>query len=403
MSTLIVGASVAGLSTAQALRQGGYVDPITVLGAELHHPYDKPTLSKESLNPNGAASELMTADQITELDIDIRLGCRAVGLDVSSRIVRTADGSVYPYANLVIATGADARTLPNPCSLKGIHTIRTLDDALALRSDLQTAASAVVIGAGFIGAEFASAARAYSVDVTIVEALEVPMSRLLGTEIGATLASLHTANGVKLLTGTGFADFRAASTDPTRVGAVGISDGTVLPADLVVVGIGASPTTGWLAGSGLPVDNGVRCAGDLSVPGFPGIYAAGDVAHWEHGFYGREMRIEHWTNAVEHGRTVAAAILGNQVPAPQVPYVWSDQYGKRIQIVGRPVDGVLADVRGSIDASMTARYVDESGTIVGAVVVDDPRGYVQLRRAILQRSTLPPALAPLPRKILHSG
>jgi 3-phenylpropionate/trans-cinnamate dioxygenase ferredoxin reductase subunit len=115
------------------------------------------------------------------------------------------------------------------------------------------------------------------------------------------------------------------------------------------------------------------------------------------------MRIEHWTNAVEHGRTVAAAILGNQVPAPQVPYVWSDQYGKRIQIVGRPVDGVLADVRGSIDASMTARYVDESGTIVGAVVVDDPRGYVQLRRAILQRSTLPPALAPLPRKILHSG
>jgi NADPH-dependent 2,4-dienoyl-CoA reductase/sulfur reductase-like enzyme len=172
MSTLIVGASVAGLSTAQALRQGGYVDPITVLGAELHHPYDKPTLSKESLNPNGAASELMTPDQITELDIDIRLGCRAVGLDVSSRIVRTADGSVYPYANLVIATGADARTLPNPCSLKGIHTIRTLDDALALRSDLQTAASAVVIGAGFIGAEFASAARAYSVDVTIVEALE---------------------------------------------------------------------------------------------------------------------------------------------------------------------------------------------------------------------------------------
>lgn len=403
MSTLIVGASVAGLSTAQALRQGGYVDPITVLGAELHHPYDKPALSKEALNPNGAASELMTTDQITELDIDIRLGCRAVCLDVPRRIVRAADGSAHPYVNLVIATGADARTLPNPDSLKRIHTIRTLDDALALRSDLQTAASAVVIGAGFIGAEFASAARAYSVDVTIVEALEVPMSRLLGTEIGATLASLHTANGVKLLNGTGFADFRATSNDPTRVGAVGLSDGTVLPADLVVVGIGASPTTGWLAGSGLPVDDGVRCAGDLSVPGFPGIYAAGDVAHWEHGFYGREMRIEHWTNAVEHGRTVAAAILDNPVPPPQVPYVWSDQYGKRIQIVGRPVDGVLADVRGSIDASMTARYVDESGTIVGAVVVDDPRGYVQLRRAILQRSILQLAPVPLPRKMLHSG
>jgi 3-phenylpropionate/trans-cinnamate dioxygenase ferredoxin reductase subunit len=115
------------------------------------------------------------------------------------------------------------------------------------------------------------------------------------------------------------------------------------------------------------------------------------------------MRIEHWTNAVEHGGTVAAAILGDPVPAPQVPYVWSDQYGKRLQIVGRPVDGVLADIRGSIDTSMTARYVDESGTIVGAVVVDDPRGYVQLRRAILQRSTLPPAPAPIPRKTLHSG
>jgi NADPH-dependent 2,4-dienoyl-CoA reductase/sulfur reductase-like enzyme len=364
----------------------GYAGAITLVGEELHHPYDKPPLSKEMLL-TGDGSEpvvLLTTDELEALNVELHLGLRANRLDPANRIVETTDGRQWSYTELVIATGVHPRRLPGTPDLGGIQTIRTADDAVALRGALERKARVVVIGAGFIGAEFASAARSCGCDVAMIEAQDVPMSHILGEEVGALLARLHPANGVELHTGVQFDHFEGTE----QVTGVALSDGRVLAADLVVVGIGAEPATGWLEGSGLPIDNGIDCDEQLRVIGFPGIYAAGDVARWPHPLYGFPVRIEHWTNANEHGAMVAAAIMAEPAPRTQVPYVWSDQYGHRIQMVGRPSVGDLASLHGQLDDHLVAVYADSESRVVGAVVVDDPRMLMKFRKAIANRSTM---------------
>jgi len=385
VSILIVGASVAGIRTAQALRQRGYPGLITLLGDELHHPYDKPPLSKDMLAASGGRPvALLTEDELAALGVDLKLGVRATRLDPSARFVEGADGRRYGYDHLVLATGVVPRLLPGmevPGAVpRGVHTIRTADDALALRAALADSPDVVVVGAGFIGAEFASAARAYGCSVAVVEMQDVPMAHLLGVEVGGLLAQLHAAHGAALHTSVGFDHFEGDG----QVRGIALTDGRILSAGLVVVGVGAVPATDWLAMSGLPIDNGVECDETLRVVGFPDIHAAGDVARWPHPLYGL-IRIEHWTNAQEHAVIVAADILGDPRPAPQVPYVWSDQYGHRIQMLGRPSLGSLSALQGTAEDRLVATYADESGVLVGAVVVDDPRTTMKLRKAMAKR------------------
>ncbi|PWV80033.1 Reductase C-terminal [Prauserella marina] len=378
---VIVGASVAGVRTAQALRMRGFEGTITLIGEEPHHPYDKPPLSKQQLAADAPAAPppLLSEDELAHARVELRLGVRATGLDPASQVLRTSAGD-HAYDHLVIATGVSPRTLPGS-ERAGVHTVRTADDASFLRSRLAALPRVVVIGAGFIGAEFAAAANARGCQVTVVEARETPMSHLLGDRVGARLAELHTRHGVTVRTGVRFAGF----TGDTSVEGVALADGEVLPADLVVVGIGASPATGWLAGSGLPVGDGVECGEDLRVIGHPSVFAAGDVARWPHPHYAEPVRIEHWTNANEHGAMVAAAITGTPAPRAQAPYVWSDQYGHRVQIAGLPARGTLARLAGDGPDDLVAVYADEVGKVVGGVVVDDARAFMRLRKAVAKR------------------
>jgi NADPH-dependent 2,4-dienoyl-CoA reductase/sulfur reductase-like enzyme len=367
----------------------GYDGSITLVGEELHHPYDKPPLSKEMLLDDAAGGQpilLLTTEELAALDVDLHLGLRATSLDPVTRVVSTSDGRRFDYTELVIATGVRPRTLPGVDVPRGVHTIRTADDSMALRTALVDRPSVVVIGAGFIGAEFASAARGYGCTVSIIEMQDVPMSHILGAEVGSKLAALHAANGAQLHTGVRFDHFETA--DEGRVSGVALADGRVLAADLVVVGIGAEPATSWLATSGLPIADGIECDEQLRVVGFPDIHAAGDIARWPHPLYGIPLRIEHWTNANEHGAIVAADIMALPMPAPQVPYVWSDQYGHRIQMAGRPSLGTLAALHGDVDDHLVALYADDNAVVIGGVVLDDPRALMKVRKAINKRQPL---------------
>lgn len=381
MSTLIIGASVAGSRTALALRQKGYTSPITILSEESHWPYDKPPLSKALLAAGAepVVPRLLTQQAATDASVDIRLNTRAVSLDVPSRTIRTQDGEALSFDTLVIATGVQPRKLPVPEGMAGVYTLRNLEDAVALRAELDRDPKVAVVGAGFIGAEFAAAARTRGLDVSIIETQDVPMGHIFGAEVGAALSSLHALNGTTVYTGAAVSHFAGED----RVQGVVLADGRTIDADLVVVGIGAVPATGWLADSGLPVSNGIECAANLQVAGHPGIYAAGDVALRAHPLTGVQTRIEHWTNAGEHGETVAAAVTGTPLPTQQVPYVWSDQYGVRIQILGRPSAGILSATSGAVSQGQySAVYTNMDGEIAGAVAVNDSKIITTYRKAM---------------------
>lgn len=381
---MIVGSSVAGVSTARHLRAAGFDEPITMIGEERHKPYDKPPLTKAMLaaDGDGSPTSLVSDEDLARFSIDLRLGTRATALDPVRRLVTLDAGPEIGYEHLVIATGVTPRRLPGMDGLAGVHTIRTADDAFDLRSELVRAPSVVVIGAGFIGAEFAAAAHLHGCQVSVVEAQNTPMANIVGDEVGSLLSNLHAAHGVHLITGAAVSRFEGQD----RVTAVVLEDGRTIPADLVVVGIGATPATDWLATSGLPIANGVECDDQLRVIGFPGIYAAGDVACRPHPHYDGSVRIEHWTSATEHGEVVAASVMQQPIRPPAIPYVWSDQYGHRIQIIGRPSAGTLATLSGDACNRLAAFYGDASGVLVGAVVVDDPRLMLRSRKAIASRA-----------------
>jgi NADPH-dependent 2,4-dienoyl-CoA reductase/sulfur reductase-like enzyme len=393
MTVVIVGASLAGLSVARALRRRGYAEKITLIGAEPHRPYDRPPLSKDFLSEHDDATPtwLASAETLSGLDIDVRLGVAATALSPPNNQVRLDTGEILRYGHVVIATGSRARRLPSAHQPAGFHALRTLDDAVALRAEFEQRPRVAVLGGGFIGAEIAGAARRRGLDVAMIERLAYPMAGALGPEMGALLAQLHSDHGVRLHLGTTVDAIQGA----TRVESLRLTDGSVVPADLVVEGLGAEPVVDWLDGSGLDTTNGVICDGDLRAKGHRNIYAAGDVACWPQDPDAVAGRIEHWTNAVEHSQLVAASITGARPPEASVPYVWSDQYGRRIQIVGRPGAAERVTVRRDDDQGRHLAVYESGGRVVAMISIDAPASMARGRRAIAAHASASELLAEL--------
>ncbi|HVM26414.1 MAG TPA: FAD-dependent oxidoreductase [Mycobacteriales bacterium] len=374
---VVVGASLAGLRAAEAARRAGD-RRVVLVGAEEHLPYDRPPLSKAFLGAAGDPPSFRTAAELADLGIELRLGTPATGVDLAAREL-LAGGERLPYAALVVATGAHARHLPGE-RLAGVHALRTLDDATQVRTALEAGARTVVVGAGFIGSEVASAARERSLPVTVVEAASAPFERAVGAVAAERCTRLHAAAGTDLRCGHGVARLEGEG----RVSAVVLTDGTRLPAELVVVGIGAEPTTGWLEASGLDLGDGVVCGSDLRTSD-PHVWAAGDVASVDHPTHGR-VRLEHWTSAAEQGAlagaNAVAALRGEPVRQyTGVPYFWSDLYGRRLQMVGLPAGD--AEVLGEADGPWLVLY-RRGDRLAGALGLDLP-GRIMKFRALLSR------------------
>ncbi|RUP03883.1 MAG: FAD-dependent oxidoreductase [Mycobacterium sp.] len=358
---VIVGGGLAAARTAEQLRRAEYAGPVTIVSDEVHLPYDRPPLSKEVLRSEIDDTALKPREWYDEKDITLRLGQAATGVDTAAQTVTLADGTSLGYDELVIATGLVPRRIPSLPDLEGIRVLRSFDECMALRSHASSAKKAVVIGAGFIGCEVAASLRGLGVDVVLVEPQPTPLASVLGEQIGALVTRLHRDEGVDVRTGVGVAEVRGDG----HVQTVVLTDGTELPADLVVVGIGSHPATSWLEGSGIEVDNGVVCdeAGRTSAPH---VWALGDVASWRDAT-GHQVRVEHWSNVADQTRVVVPALLGREVPsAVVVPYFWSDQYDVKIQCLGEPeADDTVHIVED--DGRKFLAYYERDGALVGVV------------------------------------
>ncbi|MFJ8666519.1 NAD(P)/FAD-dependent oxidoreductase [Streptomyces sp. NPDC093600] len=380
----VVGASLAGLYAARELRAQGFDGRLVIVGEERHRPYDRPPLSKDFLA--GRTDEdrlaLCDAEEETELAAEWLLGTRASGLDAHGRTLLLENGRTVVTDGVVIATGARARPLPGASGLAGVHTLRTLDDARALRAALSGGGRrVVVIGGGFIGAETASTCAGLGHDVTVVEAAPLPLVPQLGPEMAAVCAALHRRGGTELLTGAGVARLHAHG-GASAVTAVELTDGRVLPADVVVVGIGAVPNTDWLAGSTLLVNDGVLCD-DGCATALPRVVAVGDVAR----VGGR--RAEHWTSATEQPAVAVRNLLaGRTVDSTRpLPYFWSDQYGARIQFAGRRREGdTVRVVEGSTDEGSFLCLYERDGRTTAVLAVDRPRPFLRVRRDLAREA-----------------
>ena len=387
--TIVVGAGLAGLRTVEALRRHGSAASITLLGDELALPYDRPPLSKDVLTGKNGRSDtaLTTAEALKALDIEVRLGVRAEALDVEGHLLTTSDGTIS-YGRIVLATGSSARHLPHLGGLEGVHMLRTAQDAARIRRALLTGPRVVVIGGGFIGAEVASSARSLGLDTTIIDPLRVLMHRGLGAVIGERASALHRNSGVHLLLSTQVESLIGGH----RVEGVCCNDGTVVPADLVVVGVGATPNTEWLRGSSLNLDDGVVC--DEVLRAAPDVYAVGDLARWFHPLYGETFRAEHWTSAVEHADAVAATLTGKPTPCVAVPLVWSDQHGVKFQVAGR----VLPDDEITWVIDQPGKFLAVTGSVGrqhAAVAMSAPAAIIRERRKLGDRAPWPPVTGPI--------
>ena len=386
-TVIILGASLAGLHTAEALRNQGFDGRLLLVGDEPHRPYDRPPLSKDFLVGATGREDirLRSPEHEHRLAAEWLLGRRAVALDTRERAVQLSDGTWLAGDGIVIATGARPRMLRGPAQLQGVHTLRTLDDAIALRAGLAAAGHVAIVGAGFIGAEVAASARKLGRHVTLIEADRIPMRRQLGPDMGKLCAGLHRDHGVDVQLGVGVDRLLGTG----RVTGLRLTDGRELPADIIVLAIGVEPEVGWLAGSGIAVGNGVvtdaGCATSV-----PRVVAVGDVANHHNPFTGGRLRVEHWTNAIEQAATAARTLLtGVSAPGPaKPPYFWSDQYDVRIQFAGHTEPGDEAVVvDGDPDGrSFTAIY-RRGAADVAVFAMNQPRQFTRLRRT-LQPATL---------------
>jgi len=378
---VIVGTSLAGLRAAEALREKAFEGRITFLGAEKHRPYDRPPLSKEILKgiwePENISLE--RGDGLATLGLEMRLGCRATSLDTAARRIDLEDGDSLEYDGLIITTGGTPRRIPGTPDLTGIHVLRTLDDSLAIRSELERGPRVAVVGAGFIGGEVAATCRDRGLEVTMIEALPTPLEAIAGADVGATLAAAHADQGVDVRLGVGVEGFDGTD----RVERIRLSDGTHVDADVVVVGIGVVPETGWLEGSGLALDDGIVCDATCAASEV-GVVAAGDVASWINPLFKERMRIEHWTHATEMARAAVDSLLAGPEaaqPFESVPYFWSDQYDLKIQSIGRlPAADETCIARGSLEDRKFLKLYGRKGRLAGALGFGEARRVLALRR-----------------------
>jgi 3-phenylpropionate/trans-cinnamate dioxygenase ferredoxin reductase subunit len=386
---VVVGASVAGVRTAEALRRRGYEGPITVLSAEPHAPYDRPPLSKEFLLGKVDTQELALTrdDALAELGIALRLNTPAIGLDLAPKLVHLGREKM-PYDTLIIATGSTPRVPRNAAGVPGVLPLRTLDDAWIIRAALADGARVAVVGGGFIGSEVASSARALGLDVTIIDPLSALMLRGLGPVVGGVLARRHADNGVRLRLGRLVAEYRGGD----RVEQLLLDDGSTVDADLVVVGVGVDPAVEWLAGSGLDLSAGVVCDGAFRAA--ESVYAVGDVASWRAGE--RQRRLEHWTNAVDQASALAAVLTGTASGYDPLPYVWSDQLGSRLQVWGDILPGDdIAFFSGDADAEQFVAVAGRGGRMTGVAALGARREAMKAMRLLRAGSAWQPGVGPV--------
>jgi len=398
---VVVGGGLAGLRACEVLRQHGFEGNLALLGAERHLPYDRPPLSKQLLSGSWDAERctLRASNELEALGLELHLGSAAARLDMATRSVALADGRVFEFDGLVIATGALPRTLPGTTGRPAVLTLRDLDDAVALRAVIsRPGARLIVAGAGFIGLEVAATARGLGADVIVVEPLLVPLERAVGRLVGGVLGSMHRQHGVDLRLATTLEGVETGSDARSGV-RCRLSDGTKAEADALLVAVGVTPATAWLEGSGLRVSSaGVGC--DSSLTAAPGVVAAGDIASWPHPRTGETMRVEHRTNAAEQGEHAAKTLLADDASrqgfAP-VPYVWSDQYDRKIQVIGTPGptdDPVVVD--GSLDELRFVVLFGRDGRLTGALGCSRPRALMAYRPLIESGASFDEALALTP-------
>jgi len=387
----VVGASLAGVHAARTLRADGFAGRLVVVDAQAHQPYDKPPLSKQVLRGEWSADRLTLHDAV-DLDADWRLGVAAASFDLATRLLVLADGERLTADGLVVATGAAPRRLPGTEGVRGIHVVRTLDDALAIRAAVEGGARrAVVIGAGFIGGEVAASLCLDGLDVTLVEAMPVPLERAVGPVVGGLMADIHRDHGVDVRLGVGV---DRIEDEGGAVRAVVLADGAVLPADLVVVGIGVFADTGWLEGSGVELDDGVVC--DETLLAAPGVVAAGDVARWLSRRARGLARVEHWEHAIAGGQAAARRLLvgdGLAEVFDPVPWFWSDQFDRKLQLAGRGGAGHQFEiVHGSLEERRFVGMYGHDGLLTGVLGMNRPRHVMQLRTLVEQDTPYAEAL-----------
>ena len=376
---VIVGASLAGLRGAQALREFGFDGALTLLGEEPHLPYDRPPLSKQLLAGEQEPADIRLRG-VDALNARLILGDRAVALDTAQGTLTTASGEVLRWDRLLLATGSRPRRLPVlDTRLEGVHELRTLEDALALRAALADRPRLVIVGAGFIGIEVAATARNLGLEVEVVT-LDPPLAPA-GPLISSFVTTLLDEQGIGLRQGRTVVRVLGTS----RAERLELDDGSTIEADLVLSAVGVRPAVDWLAGSGVILDDGVVCDPWCAVLGVPGVAAAGDVAHWPHpGFGPGSIRIEHWNNAAEQARTAANTLLrgsGHGPPYAPVPSFWSDHFGLRLQSIGLPALGTEHELHEGDPAER--RFVvaaRRDGRLVGSCAYGRPRALLALRR-----------------------
>ena len=375
---LIVGGGLAGQRCAETLRRRGYEGPVRMLCAESEPPYDRPPLSKAVLA--GSAEEgsvaFRPADWYGENEVELLLGTRAEGLEAGANLVVLAGGEPLPYSKLLVASGGEARRLPFLEGFENVHYLRTLADSRRLRAELAGGVKLAIVGAGFIGQEVAATALGLGAEVTIIEAMEVPLAPILGAELGRWFADLHQEEGARLLTGAMLERARGGE----RVEQLLLADGTAIDCDVVVAGIGTVPATGWLRGSGLG-ERGV----EVDVHGrtaHPDVFAAGDASIPFDPRFRAHARTEHWDAAAWQGAAAAKAMLGEEPGTPPLPSFWSDQYGVRIQSVGHPHHGDAVVLDGDPAGRDFEAVFLRAGAPVAGLTVGRPRSIPALRKRI---------------------
>ena len=364
-NVVIVGGGLAGAKTAEALRSKGYNGAITLFGAESHTPYERPPLSKGYLQGKAEFDEaiVLPAEWYPQNDVTLRTGVEVVRIHPDSSEVELADGTREPYGALVLATGSEPRRLPI-AGAETTLTLRNREDSDAIRATFGEGKRLVIIGAGWIGLEVAAAAREAGTDVTILEAAELPLLAVLGREMAEVFADLHRANGVDLRFGVKIASI---SSDGVQ-----LEDGTTVPGDAVVMGVGARPRTELAESAGLEVDNGVLVDAALR-SSVPSIYAVGDIANHDHPVLGHRVRVEHWATALNQPSAVAASIVGESAPYEDLPYFFSDQYDLGMEYIGHMSSGSYARVvtRGDVGTrEFVAFWLDADNHVLASMNVN---------------------------------